>query len=295
MKNNYLFRAFLITVLITVLTLQLVSAADPSLSDLAPERQQKLRFGLTLYVKSINIEPQEITAGSTTTIKVLLENIADSSIRDVVTKIDLSNSQFVPLGIAEKKTRIMYSNETIEVNFSIIASPDAKAGAYRIPLKFEYLDAIGTKYSENDTIGIRIVGKGKLDIANVKTDPAKVLSGKEVTLMVRIENSGTGDAKSVKASIDLPFQGTKTAFLGKIEPNEDAPAVFNLQASEAGNYKYKLTIEYEDDLGEHEYQQDLDIVVYSARGYSPTIIIFLAAVIILGLVVYLRHRKSREK
>lgn len=121
-------------------------------------------------------------------------------------------------------------------------------------------------------------------MANVKTDPSRINSGAEMSLTIRIENSGTGDAKSVRAIVDVPFQGTKTAFLGKIGPDEDAPAVFNLQADEAGNYKYKLTVVYEDDLGDHEQQQDLDITIYGA-GVSMAAV-GMSILVVIGLAYF---------
>ena len=55
---------------------------------------------------------------------------------------------------------------------------------------------------------------------------------------------------SRQASI-FPMSGGKEAYVGKIEPNNDAPAVFSLQAGDPGNYAYNLTVEYQDDYGVH--------------------------------------------
>jgi len=55
-------------------------------------------------------------------------------------------------------------------------------------------------------------------------------------MILRIENTGTDDAKSVSASVDLPMDGNKETFIGKIEPDNDAPAVFYLRDRDSGNF-----------------------------------------------------------
>ena len=80
-------------------------------------------------------------------------------------------------------------------------------------------------------------------------DPVRIKKGDAVSLIIRLENTGTDNANSVKASIDLPMSGGKDAYVGKIEPNNDAPAVFALQAGNPGTYPYNLTVQYEDDYG----------------------------------------------
>lgn len=57
-------------------------------------------------------------------------------------------------------------------------------------------------------------------------------------MTIRLENTGTDEAISTTANIDLPFEGTKEAFIGKIKPNNDAPAVFSLDGGTGGDYPY---------------------------------------------------------
>jgi hypothetical protein len=111
-----------------------------------------------------------------------------------------------------------------------------------------------------------------------------------MTLMLQIENSGHGDAESVKVTIDIPFEGTRTAFLGKIEADDDAPCIFNFRATESGDIPYHAVISYKDDLGDHETTEEL--VLYVDGGNGDLLIPALAAVafIVVG-VFYLRRKK----
>jgi hypothetical protein len=112
-----------------------------------------------------------------------------------------------------------------------------------------------------------------------------------MTLMLQIENSGHGDAESVKVTIDIPFEGTRTAFLGKIEADDDAPCIFNFRATESGDIPYHAVISYKDDLGDHK--TTVELVLYVGDGGNGDLLIpALAAVafIVVG-VFYLRRKK----
>ena len=78
----------------------------------------------------------------------------------------------------------------------------------------------------------------------------RVERGQPFTLLARLENTGTDDANSVRARIDLPLPGNNESFIGTVEPGNDAPAVFNLVARESGSVEYTLSTTFEDDEGE---------------------------------------------
>ena len=105
-------------------------------------------------------------------------------------------------------------------------------------------------------------------------------------LTIRIENTGTGEAKQVSAKVDLPAEGTKEAFIGKIKPGNDAPAIFLLEGMKGGNYPYNLTITYTDDMGVHTLTRQMNLRVPPADN-SGTIILGL---IILGILGFLAYR-----
>ncbi len=245
-----------------------------------------------LTISDVKIMPGIITPESNLTLDFSVTNKGTGIASAISVKTILDDVPFIPVGVNSLVIEKLSPNSSRRVQYNLFAKKIA-SGGYSLPIQLKYENENNENFSSKEFVGIRVVGKAKLNIANIKTDPNKIISGNDITLMVRIENSGTGDARSVKADIGLPFQGTKTAFLGKIDPDEDAPAVFNLKASKAGDYKYNLTIQYEDDLGEHEYKQDLDIVVYDTTGNSG-IIVVLGIIIILG-VVYFGYRWLRKR
>lgn len=81
------------------------------------------------------------------------------------------------------------------------------------------------------------LGKSELGFVSVDTNPPRLTEGTPFDLTIRIENTGTGEAKQVSAKVDLPAEGTKEAFIGKIKPGNDAPAIFLLEGAKAGNLR----------------------------------------------------------
>jgi hypothetical protein len=149
----------------------------------------------------------------------------------------------------------------------------------------EYQEPDGSFQQQVETLGVNIRGKAELDISQITTDPDRIQKGDQFTLIIRIENTGTDDAKSVDATIDIPLPGTKEAFVGKIEPANDAPAPFNLEADRSGEIPYTLTIRYEDDYGPGEQVQELHLNVYGNN--NTTLILGVVILIILaGIVGY---------
>jgi hypothetical protein len=152
-------------------------------------------------------------------------------------------------------------NRTLVMEFA--TDRKAPLGIQPVSLVLDYQEPDGSYQRQLETLGINIRGKAELAISQITTDPARIQQGDQFSLIIRLENTGTDDAKSVSARIEIPVPGSKEAFVGKIEPGNDAPAPFNLQADRSGEIPYTLTILYEDDHGTAEEQQDLHLTIYS--------------------------------
>lgn len=124
------------------------------------------------------------------------------------------------------------------------------------------------------------------------TDPARIAAGDPVSLVVRLQNTGTDTANSVKASIDLPFSGSTDAFVGRIEPKNDAPAVYSLVAGDPGTYAYNLSVQYEDDYGVHTHVETLRLTVQKGSSPLPLVAVIVLALAAAGVVWYLRRKRA---
>jgi len=229
--------------------------------------------------------PESVTPGTDFTTTLVLENrgqLAAGNLRVTVTSSTPSISPKTPstyhierLGPGE--------NRLISLVFS--TDRNAPLGLQPVSLALEYQEPDGSIQRQSEILGVNIRGKAKLDISQVTTDPARIKRGDDFTLIIRIENTGTDDARSVSARIDTPLPGAREAFVGKIEPNNDAPAPFNLQADRAGDIPYTLTILYEDEYGPVQEQEALHLNV-SGTDATPLIIGVLLLLVAAGVGGY---------
>jgi len=220
-----------------------------------------------------------------------VKNIGTGAARNV--RMDVDSKDFIVLG----------SSQTIEslppggsrsVGMKFYTTATVVPDTYAIPIKLSYLTEDGAEVSNTEKLGVRVLNSGALAVQNIKLDPITIKKNDAVTLVVRIQNSGYGDAKEVVVELDSALEGYKTAFLGKLEKNEDAPAVFNLKATQSGKVDGLLKIKYRDDLGAHEKTENISIIVGSENGKSSTqdtTYLAIGAVGILSLAYSILRKK----
>lgn len=186
------------------------------------------------------------------------------------------------------------AGEEEQIAFELSLGKDAEITSYNIPISVTAVDDTESQnISSVETIGFEAKGKAKLDIANIKNNPTMPEKGKGLTQMIRIENVGEGEARSVKVSlVELKISGTKEAFIGKLDANDDAPATFSFIPRKSGDQKYIALIEYEDDFGNHSIEHELTM---SVKGTSPYRLLLGAIVLILLIFGAFNLRKHFKK
>jgi uncharacterized repeat protein (TIGR01451 family) len=184
-------------------------------------------------------------------------------------------------------------NQSESLLLEFATDKNTRLGLSSVTLLLDYVGPSGVRKHQTEVIGIQVQGKADMSIALISTNPTRITVGDSVDLTIRIENIGTADANSVQASLsDLPLPGTREAFMGRIEPNNDAPAVFSLQADRAGEFEYTLVIRYSDEYGDHESQQMLRIAIRD-RDYSGLLLAggaILIVVLIAGSIWFWRRK-----
>ena len=171
------------------------------------------------------------------------------------------------------------------VDLVLLTDKSTNPGLVRVPVTIGYTTIDGTPTTQATGIDVMLKGKAELGFVSVDTNPSRLAENTPFDLTVRIENTGTGDAKQVSAKVDLPVEGTKEAFIGKIKPGNDAPAIFLLEGMKGGNYPYTLTITYTDDMGVHTLTRQMNMRVPPADS-SGNIILVLIILAILGFLAY---------
>lgn|GEM_PF-1080007 len=244
-----------------------------------------------LVLSEITIEPKIIKPEDTFDLSFLVSNEGTGTASTVQVTTVLDSPQFVPVGADTFVIRKLDAGASERLSYRILVSDTAEISAHTIPVMMHYDDESGGNATSQSSVGINVVGDADICIASVKTNPENPATGDAMTLMLQIENSGHGDAESVKVAIDIPFEGTRTAFLGEIEADDDAPCIFNFRATESGDIPYHAVISYEDDLGDHAIT--VDMVLYVGDGGNGDMLIPALAVAALIVVCGLYFRRKK--
>jgi len=242
-------------------------------------------------ISEITIEPKTIKPEDVFDLGFLVSNRGSGTAITVQVTAALDDLPVVPVGADTFVVRKLDSGESERMSYRILVSDTAEIRAHAIPITMRYDDESGGNTTSQSSVGINVVGDAAICIARVKTNPENPAIGDVMTLMLQIENSGHGDAESVKVAIDVPFEGTRTAFLGEIEADDDAPCIFNFRATEGGEIPYHAVISYEDDLGDHTTTEELVLYVGDGGNGDMLIPALALAALIATAVLYLRRKK----
>ncbi len=218
-------------------------------------------------------------------VTLTLRNSGQTLADDVTVKIENMSAVVAPKNADLYHLGVIIPGGQKTVQLVLLSDKKANAGLVRIPVTISYNAIDGVLQTQKTGIDLMLKGKAELGFVSVDTNPPRLTENTPFDLTIRIENTGTGDAKQVSAKIDLPSEGNKEAFIGKIKPGNDAPAVYLLEGAKAGNHPYNLTITYTDDMGVHTMIRQMNIRVPAADN-SGSIILGLIVLAILGFVAY---------
>jgi hypothetical protein len=246
-----------------------------------------------LMISNITINPERISPKDKFDITFSVSNDGTGTAREVQVSAVTSGLPFVPVDAGTKNVKRLNPGESIRLSYVVQVKDKTEISSYSIPIEMDYKDENGENQSSISFAGVRVLGKAELTISDLKIEPQNPIEGDLVTVNMRIENSGTGEAKSVKVNLDAPFNGTRTAFLGKIKPDDDAPGIFTFYAEKGGDIPYSANIEFEDDLGVRTVTEPLNLYVRSPNknGMAAPAIVTLP---LIAVGVYYLHRKKKQ-
>jgi hypothetical protein len=224
--------------------------------------------------------PEGVNPGDDISAQVVLKNDGLSRADQITVTVNSTSPSLTPKTPSTYNVGSLLRGENATLNMVFSTDKKAPIGLNRVLLAISYVSPDGTTTTQTEVLGIHVKGRAKIGIASVSLDPVRIKKGDQVSLIIRLENTGTDNANSVKASIELPMSGGKDAYVGKIEPNNDAPAVFALQAGNPGTYPYNLTVRYEDDYGVQTTTEILQMTV--ADGDSTGLIVAILMILLIG-------------
>jgi hypothetical protein len=248
-----------------------------------------------IEIKNVSVasDNSQVEPGEVFKIRVSLENVGDNEIKWLKLSLNPKDKALIPLS---SDSEIIFrdiphgSIKDTEIWFSL--EKDAAVKNYPIDLALTYLDERGIEYNETKLVGIVASGRANMDIAKKTTEPAVIIENNPFTLTLKIENTGTGDAKGVTARLNSSLVGDDLAYLGEIKKDDYSNALFTLDSDGNGKKSGTLHISYDDDFGKHEIQKEIILVVTPAEGGNLLwLLIGILAIVIV--VLYLKRRKSK--
>lgn len=225
--------------------------------------------------------PEAVKPGDAAAIRLDLINSGESAAEQIIVRIGNASTSVTTRGAELYHIRSIPAGQREAVDITLMTDRKAENGIAAIPVTIQYYTIDGVRHTENAAINLYIRGKAEIGIASIETSPERFATGEPFNLIIRIENAGTGDAKSVRAIIDLPVSGTHEAFLGKIKPGNDAPALFRLGGAPEGDLPYTVTVSYNDEWGDKTETFPLSLSVAPA-DYSGMII----GILVIALLAF---------
>ncbi|GAB6284736.1 MAG: hypothetical protein STSR0009_09360 [Methanoregula sp.] len=169
----------------------------------------------------------------------------------------------------------------------LLSDRNAKPGLIPVPVTLWYTQIDGAVQSRNSFIDLIMKGTGEIGIMSVDTNPNRIIENQPFDITIRIGNTGTGTAKQVAAAINLPISGMQQSYIGKIEPGDDASAIFLMDGGHVGSYLANATITFVDDVGVHTETREFSLRIIHDDSSTWTMIIVGLLVIIAGSLVYI--------
>jgi hypothetical protein len=226
-----------------------------------------------------------VNPGDEIPVTLTVRNAGQTLADDVIIRIDNVSETVAPKNADSYHLGAIAAGEQKTVDLALLSDKKTTAGLVRIPVTIRYNAIDGSQRTQMTGIDLIMKGKAELGFVSVDTNPPRLTENTPFDLTIRIENTGTGEAKQVSAKVDLPAEGTKEAFIGKIKPGNDAPAIFLLEGLKGGNYPYNLTITYTDDMGVHTLSKPMNMRVPPADR-TGTIVVGLIILVIIGVIGY---------
>lgn len=245
-------------------------------------------------VNADNSSSGALVPGEEFYLRTEVKNAGNGNAKNVRIMLDLnSSSPMVPLQDNVFFIENLSAGSSENLSFKLLLGSNAGVQPYRIPLRITASNEAETlQINKSQEIGVNVLNRAKINIASLKFDPKMPEKGQQVSMILRLENVGEGEARFVKARLEgLEGSGSTDAFLGRLAKDDDAPAVFTFIPEKSGEQNVTLLVEYEDDFGDHRLSENLTFNVI--RTSTSVIPFILVAALALAVAFFYLKKKGK--
>ncbi|MBW2965168.1 COG1361 S-layer family protein [Candidatus Woesearchaeota archaeon] len=281
-----------------------------------------------VVIDAVKVEPSRISPGTTGTVNIKLKNLADSLMKNINVKLDLTLETiprsatgaessllyealpFAPTdSSSEKRIQSIKPGATAIVSYDLMAYSDATSKVYKVPVILTYKDELDNEYEKNDIIGV-VVG-AEPDIY-VVIDSSDLVAGKKYgKVSFKFVNRGVTDVKFVDVVLEKTSEydviSASEEYIGNIDSDDFETVDFsiylmnNIDAKTSHDIEFPVKLTFKD-ANNNDYTEEvkLNYRIYTAeqkgqaKSQSAMIIVIAVIIIIVGWIVYRRWEKRRK-
>jgi hypothetical protein len=281
-----------------------------------------------VIIEATRLEPERIVPGNTGTLNIKLKNLADSLMKNVNVKLDLTLETlprsstgaeasilyealpFAPTSSSgEKQVQSIKPGASAILSFDLMAYPDAVSKVYKVPIILTYKDELENEFQKEAIVGV-VVG-AKPDIY-VVIDSSDLVAGKKSgKVSFKFVNKGVTDVKFVDVVLEETEEydviSNNEEYIGNIDSDDFESVDFtvylknNIDAKQSSEVAFPLKITFKD-ANNIDYRESIDLnyQIYTAeqkgqaQSRSGLIIVLAIVVIIVGWIIYRRWEKKRK-
>lgn len=279
-----------------------------------------------ISVESVKTTPEKLVPGNNAKLDIEIKNLADSYMKDVTLKLDLTFTQyldyittltdasgaydtlpFAPLNSAtEKRVTQIAPGQSKIVSYDLMTYSDADARVYKVPIILTFYDELGEQYVKNDIIGIVVGAEPEMDVVLDSYDVNA--PGTAGSISIKFVNKGVTDLKFLNVELleDGDYEITSAAkdYVGNVDSDDYETADFRIYLKDTAQdiVNIPVHVTYKD-ANNNDYAKDveLELKLLSAkeRGVSERsnvgIIVFVLILLGVAYFIYRRWEKKRKK
>jgi len=234
-------------------------------TDIATQRKASLAVHRIL--------PDQVAPGDEFLVHLTIENTGLTRAGDVTVAVNSSQKSVALASTGRYYIPSLDPGELYPLTLRFTSDRNTPAGINPVTVAITYTNIDGSAMKQTETVGILFKGKAEMAVSSISTDPVRPVPGSPFTLIVRVENTGTDRATSVRAMLKSDFAGTSEAFIGSIDKDSDAPAIFPLLATRDGTVPVTVSIQYTDEYGNHMLEEATTVTTAPSSVAAPAVIV----------------------
>ncbi len=243
-----------------------------------------------------DVTSENMAPGETGTLTLRVENLADTTLRDIIVRLGTTNTPFTPAQSAtQQRISSLAPGAAQTVTYRINTQSTATPADVAVPVTMRYLDSAGNQRESDDTISIRVHAPARTDayVDNVERQ------GSDAIVRMRIVNMGLSEIRFVTAQIEdgegyTVHPQSRRTYVGNINSDDWETVRFTI-TPEQDEITVPITYTFFDAFNqEHTITQEHVVRIPSQDNGSGAglWIVLLVIAAVIGTIVYKKRKKK---